>query len=157
LTDEPYTVTADVLGNVPIIPPPSAPLTIGDTVSGDISVAGEVDRYTFTLNGPRTLSFDALSNSGVQWSLSGPDGFEVQNANVFLADGHFDGAFAQSPLRLDAGSYQLTVTGGGVESYSFRLLDLAAATPIDLGATVSGQISPKTETDMYRFNVTSPG
>src|SRR5262249_50602007 len=25
------------------------------------------------------------------------------------------------------------------------------------GATVSGQISPKTETDMYRFNVTSPG
>src|SRR5262249_38359298 len=143
-----YTVTADLQGNVSV--PPTTPLTIGDTVSGDISVAGEVDRYTFTLDGPRTLSFDALSKSGVQWSLSGPDGFEVQNANIFLSDGSLDGVFAQSPLRLDAGSYQLTVTGGGVDSYSFRLLDLAAAIPIDLGAIVTGEISPKTETDMFR-------
>src|SRR5262249_22679605 len=51
--DASYTLTADLLGNVPVNPPPSTPLTIGDPVSGDISAPGEVDRYTFTLDTAR--------------------------------------------------------------------------------------------------------
>src|SRR5262249_49915073 len=131
--DASYTLTADLLGNVPVNPPPSTPLTIGDPVSGDISAPGEVDRYTFTLDTARVLAFDALSGfdngGGLNWSLRGPDGTEVQGATFSFSDDPFGQI---PPLRLDAGSYVLTVTSAGVISYSFRLLDLAAATPIEV-------------------------
>src|SRR5262249_22119391 len=114
--------------------------------------------FTFSLDTARVLVFDALSGfdngGGLTWSVTGPDGVEVQNASFSFSDG----SLRQSPpMRLDAGSYELTVTTPGVISYSFRLLDLAAATPIDVGATVTGEISPAAETDMFQFQVTSPG
>src|SRR5262249_20861833 len=88
--DASYTLTADRLGNMPITPPPSTPLTIGDPASGDISVPGEVDRYTFTLDTARVLNFDALSGfdngGGLNWSLTGPDGTEVQQAIFSFSD-----------------------------------------------------------------------
>src|SRR6185369_17541340 len=40
-----------------------------------------------------------------------------------------------------------------VGSYTFRLLDLASATPITIGSPVSGALDPATETDLYRFNI----
>lgn len=153
-----YTLTADLLGNVPVNPPPNTPLTIGDAVSGDISAPGEVDRYTFTLDSARVLAFDALSGfdngGGLGWSLTGPDGAEVPRATFSFSDDPFGQI---PPFNLDAGSYVLRVTSAGTISYSFRLLDLAAATPIDVGATVTGEISPAAETDMFQFQVTSPG
>src|SRR5262249_25785818 len=113
---------------------------------------------TFTLDTARVLNFDALSGfdngGGLPWSLTGPGGAELQNAIFSFSDG----SFAQvPPIQLDAGSYELTLTGGTTISYSFRLLDLAAATPIDVGATITGDISPAPETDMFRFDVTDTG
>src|SRR5262249_31955004 len=117
--DASYTLTGDLLGNVTITPPPSTPLTIGDPVSGDISAPGEVDRYAFSLDTARVLNFDALSGfdngGGLNWSLTGSDGAEVQNATFSFSDDPFGQI---PPMRLDAGSYVLTVTSAGTISYS---------------------------------------
>lgn len=44
-------------------------------IDGRIDVAGEVDRYTFTLNSNVRVVFDSLTaDTQLQWSLSGPQG-----------------------------------------------------------------------------------
>ena len=48
-----YTFVVVPQGNSPPAPPPSTPLTLGSTVNAAISVAGEQDRYSFTLAGAR--------------------------------------------------------------------------------------------------------
>src|SRR3546814_11517631 len=51
-----------------------------------------------------------------------------------------------------AGDYVLTVDGTGdtAGDFAFRLLDLAAATPLTLGAVTSGTIEPANATALYR-------
>ena len=41
--------------------------------------------------------------------------------------------------------------GDQTGAYSFRLWDLAQATPLTPGTPVSGTLSPANETDLYRF------
>jgi hypothetical protein len=55
---------------------------------------------------------------------------------------------------VEAGQYTLIISGSGstVGDYSFRLDDLAVAAPLNLGATISGDLSPRSETDLYQFN-----
>ena len=55
---------------------------------------------------------------------------------------------------VEAGQYTLSITGSGstVGAYSFRLDDLAAAAPLNLGATIGGDLSPRSEADLYQFN-----
>jgi len=56
-------------------------------------------------------------------------------------------------LHLPAGPYTLTVDGVGATTgaYAFRLLDLAAATPLTPGTPVTGALDPGNEADAYRF------
>ena len=130
-----YTFNAQRLTNT------TAALTLGAQVNGAITQAGQQGLYTFTLTGASQLYFDSLTNdSGMTWSLSGPCGVEVSSRTFTASD---DGGFSSSPiLNLIAGSYTLTVAGSGnhLGGYSFRLSDLAAATPLTPGTTVTGTL-----------------
>src|SRR5678816_220253 len=128
-------------------------LTLGNLVSGAIQMSGQAQRYAFTLAADSELYFDSLSNNGnLLWSLDGPTGNEVNRRS-------FNGSDAQSinypVLALPAGNYTLTVMGNGdtTADYQFRLLDLAAATPLTLGTPVSGPLNPGNSTLMYRFTI----
>ena len=57
-------------------------------------------------------------------------------------------------LNLIAGNYTLMVDGtvDHTGSYSFRLSDLASATPITPGTPVSGTLNPGNATNLYKFN-----
>ncbi len=56
-------------------------------------------------------------------------------------------------LGLPAGDYVLTVDVSGdlTAPYQFRLSDLAQAAPLTPGTPVSGDLTPASETDFYRF------
>ncbi|MER9397477.1 LEPR-XLL domain-containing protein [Mesorhizobium sp. M0615] len=130
----------------------TAALAVGTTVDGTIGHAGQENRYTFDLAGAARLYFDSLTNSNSSWSLIGPRGEEVSTRYFSSSDA---ASFSSDPmLDLSAGSYTLIVDGYGDEtgSYSFRLLDIATATPITSGTPVSGTLSTGTETALYRFD-----
>ena len=58
-------------------------------------------------------------------------------------------------MNLIPGNYTLTIDGSAdaIGAYSFRLLNLAAATPVTPGVAFSGTLNPANETDAYRFDV----
>ena len=57
---------------------------------------------------------------------------------------------------LTSGDYTLThPLGDATGSYGFRLLDLAAASPIVPGDPVTGNLPSGTETDLYQFSATA--
>ena len=131
------------------------PLTVGDTVNGSIAHAGQRDFYNFSLSEAKRLYVDALSNSNANWSLFGPRGTVVSGRNFTSTD---SGSLGGSAIYgLVAGDYTLMVDGNAdmVGSYSFRVLDIAQATALTPGTTVSSQFSPANETDLYQFNVTT--
>jgi len=131
------------------------PLTLGSTVTGNLDVAGERDRYTFTLAANALAYFDALTNNAsLNWTLAGPAGTLV-SARAFTATDSFD--FASNPaLSLVAGDYTLTLAAqqSSTGAYSFRLANLLdpALTPITPGTPFSGELTLPNETDLYRFS-----
>jgi hypothetical protein len=129
-------------------------LTLGSQVNGAITQAGQQNSYTFTLANASQLYFDSLTyDSSLTWTLSGPNGDEVGVRNFVNSDG--TGIGSTNPvLNLLAGNYTLTVSGSGdhTGSYSFRLSDLASATPITLGTTFSGTLNPGNATNLYQFS-----
>ena len=130
-----------------------AALEPGVTVAGRIGEPGQRDFYRFTLDEPRQIYFDALTNSSsLTWSLTGPRGTVVASRSFSSSD---SGNLGGSPLLdLPAGDYTLVVDGGGdlVADYGFRLLDLGQAAPLTPGTAVDGQLNPANETDAYRFD-----
>ncbi len=131
------------------------PLTLGNTVNGSIAHAGQRDFYSFSLSEAKQLYFDALSNSNVNWTLVGPRGTVVSGRNFTNTDA---GSLGGSAIYgLVAGDYTLIIDGNGdmVGNYSFRVLDIAQAMALTPGTTVSTQLSPANETDLYQFNVTA--
>src|SRR5262249_53916773 len=139
-------------------------LTLNSTVTGDITVTGERDSYTFTLASPARLLFDALLPSTsalanpLNWSLTGPRGVEVTN-RIFSASDAANFGFSNSLLDLPAGSYTLTVDGNGdaLGTYSFRLLNLTSAAAITPGTPQSGTLSSGGRgTRPYQFPTPTP-
>ncbi|MDP1667162.1 MAG: CARDB domain-containing protein [Methylobacter sp.] len=131
------------------------PLTVGDTVTGSIAHAGQRDFYNFSLSEAKQLYFDALSNTATNWTLIGPRGAVVSALDFTKSDSNYPNGSAIYDLV--AGDYTLIIDGNAdmVGNYSFRLLDIAQATPLTPGTVVSGQLSPANETDLYQFNVTA--
>ncbi|MCJ8279756.1 MAG: hypothetical protein MJK14_07470, partial [Rivularia sp. ALOHA_DT_140] len=58
---------------------------------------------------------------------------------------------------LETGEYQLVVDGSSdiTGDYSFRLLDLASATDLNLDTPVTGTLQPGTEADLFQFEATA--
>src|SRR6266850_2000940 len=118
-------------------------------IAGRIGHPGQQARYTFTLASSALLYFDTLTDSNLQWSLSGPDGSIIANRTLRYSDGPDNWPF----LGLGAGAYVLAIDGSGDETgpYAFRLLDTANAQAVTPGTPVSDVLAPGSETKMYRF------
>jgi small nuclear ribonucleoprotein (snRNP)-like protein/putative NADH-flavin reductase len=153
-----YMFNVQPIGNTPQLPFTGTALTLGSTVSDNISAAGEEDDYIFTLAGATRLYFDSLTNNGsIQWSLVGPAGTAVSNRSFPSSDANDIG---NPVISVPAGSYQLRVFGSGAATgaYSFRLSNLdtaGAANAITPGTPFSGQLNPGNETDFFSFTATA--
>lgn len=123
----------------------------GDVVEGAISVAGERDVYSFTLENEERVYFDALSNvSRLNWSLSGPTGTIIANRSFVSSDAQ---SIGDGSVLLRPGSYSITVqdTDGATDAYSFRVLKFSSAALISTGTTITGDLAPANSTRLYQF------
>jgi RHS repeat-associated protein len=132
------------------------PLQLGNnanpnTVSAAITEKGERDIYTFEGTKGQRLYFDYLSSSNQvnAWvKLVSPSGAIVPVLNSIGLGSDTE------PFTIDeTGTYRLEVDGQweSTGNYSFNLLDVGQATPINLDADVTGQLSPGFETHLYSF------
>jgi hypothetical protein len=124
-------------------------ITVGATVNGAITTAGQRQFHTFTLASPARLFFDTLRNVDFTWTLTGPPGVIVQDRQ-FLSSDSYDG---DALLNLPAGDHVIEVDASGTDTgnYAFRLVDSTAAATFTPGALVNGALAPGNSTTLYRF------
>ena len=111
---------------------------VDENGTGNISQAGEVDRYSFTLTDDEVVVFMALmteEDQGFNWSL-----YDARNNPVFEDEGIWFGNRI-GDLTLDAGTYTLDVYGSGSDTgyYGFQSWFITAPdyNEIGLGAVIS--------------------
>ncbi|MES2790039.1 MAG: putative Ig domain-containing protein [Planctomycetota bacterium] len=135
-----------------IADPPTS-IILDQLVSGTISVANEIDEYTFTVAAGQLAYFDQISLTGgtgstVSWKLSNPSGAQV-----------FSWPFAdRDTIELVAGTYTLRVQGTQAgANYSFRVIDVppTSSTAISLDATQSGTLGVRGEAANFTFSATA--
>jgi len=123
------------------------------TVAGAINIQGEQDHYEFTVEEPRRVVFDSLTNrSDLSWTLDGPSG-QVTNRTFSNTDYN-----AGSPaFELAAGKYKLTVDGqnDALGDYALRIIDADAAADMTPGVEVTGTLDSGNKTAVYRFSGTA--
>ncbi|MBL8134813.1 MAG: hypothetical protein JNL42_23335, partial [Anaerolineae bacterium] len=149
-------------------PPQNFAISIGDTVSDGVPVAGAgnleapgaLDLYTFSGTAGQSVIFDVLSGSASQigWRLNAPDGTAL-----------FDTVLGDRQQALtQTGTYTLTLRGNGIVStgaYSLRLLLVPAPQnfAISIGDSVSdgvpaagaGNLETAGALDLYTFSGTA--
>jgi large repetitive protein len=126
------------------------PLTLGARVTTAIVHPGDQAVYTFTGTTGQRLYYDSRQTnaSSCLVSLASPTG-----GNIFSISSGSD----YGPLTLpQTGTYSLALSGSGdtTATLSFQLLDLGAASLVNLGTTITDSLSDQTETRLYRFNGT---
>ncbi|MBE9097758.1 hypothetical protein [Tychonema sp. LEGE 07203] len=132
----------------------TTPYQIGDTASGTISEAGEQDTYTFPGTIGQKLWFDSLENSPANLTLKlvDPDGVTVFGE---WYNGQYASYDREPVILTKEGNYKLIVDGSADsagDTYSFRLLDLAAGEQLTLDSPISGDFgSSKREAKVYKF------
>uniref|UniRef100_UPI0030D90977 putative Ig domain-containing protein n=1 Tax=Tychonema sp. LEGE 07196 TaxID=1828665 RepID=UPI0030D90977 len=132
----------------------TTPYQIGDTASGTISEAGEQDTYTFPGTIGQKLWFDSLENSPANLTLKlvDPDGVTVFGE---WYNGQYASYDREPVILTKQGNYKLIVDGSADsagDTYSFRLLDLAAGEQLTLDSPISGDFgSSKREAKVYKF------
>jgi hypothetical protein len=85
--------------NVQRVDDMTVPLALNAPVRDSIATAGEINRYSFTLNQPTRVVFDSLTDSGsLFWSLSGPGGTAVAGRQFSKSDGTVLGGEPAIPL-----------------------------------------------------------
>ncbi|MGO7413302.1 hypothetical protein ACC810_36410, partial [Rhizobium ruizarguesonis] len=149
-----YTFNVTSQGHVELPAPTGADIVLGETKQGEITAEGEQDDYVFSVTQPKQILFDTLSNTpDLLWDLVGPQGEVVSSRSFANSDAWTIGSDATLLLKVP-GIYRLRVQGNGpsVGSYTFRLLDLAAANPITSGQLVEGNLATGRETLLYRFD-----
>ncbi|MCP5367599.1 MAG: LEPR-XLL domain-containing protein, partial [Hyphomicrobiales bacterium] len=149
-----HTTAADYTFNVQLISDDTDTLALDETKVGRIDHAGQKDHYDFTLAEDKRVIFDSLlRTSGLSWSLTGPQGTEVDGRALHQSDSLDLGG--NTVLDLVAGDYRLTIDGSGatMESYAFRLLDFDGAMAVTPGTEVSGTIG---DDDVYTSVVHGP-
>ncbi|MBD2459072.1 putative Ig domain-containing protein [Nostoc sp. FACHB-87] len=123
-------------------------LTLGETISGTLTKAGQQDIYRFNASAGQRIFFDGLGSTNLATNarLVSPTGVEI------LGNTRSDRNSA--PLILtESGEYSLIVSAGDrTDNYSFRLLDLdAPTTSINLNTVVSGTVTTALATEVYQF------
>ncbi|HEY7118908.1 MAG TPA: hypothetical protein VH475_20125, partial [Tepidisphaeraceae bacterium] len=144
--------SGDYSFNVRPVVDATTPITVGATVNGTIASAGQQQKYTLNLASDAKLYFDSLVNVDFSWSMTGPRGTVV---GVRSFQGSDAGELNGDPtLDLPAGTYTISVSGGGATTgnFSFRLLDFAAATAYTPGSDQAGTLTPGKATTIYRFD-----
>jgi hypothetical protein len=131
----------------------ATPLDLGDTVSGEIGVAAEMDAFTFTgAAGDRVLTRLVRTSGSLEPEVRiySPDGtYQCSKNGLLISD-------SVCTLRLD-GVHTLLATdrvGTGTGDYALYIQnasDLGNATPIDFDETASGDIGMAAEMDTFTF------
>ncbi|HLJ17180.1 MAG TPA: PKD domain-containing protein, partial [Bryobacteraceae bacterium] len=148
-----------VITAIPVSPPPS--MTCGDIMSGSITAAGQVDRYTFTgtANGIVTLTL----------ADTGGFGFGIDAvANVFAPSGKpvvGFGANGQQQLTLaETGTYVVQVQANNLASTGTYNLGLVCRSPMvqpstgmSCGSLPQGSITAAAQVNQYTFAGTANG
>jgi RHS repeat-associated protein len=126
-------------------------VNIGELINANIGEKGEQDYYLFNGTIGQRIILDELSPITsprfAEFKLISPSGKEVLSTYLDTSD-------ETQPFTLtEAGSYRIVVDGylETVGNYSFRLLDLDNATPLQLDTTISGQLNPGSTTQLYKF------
>jgi hypothetical protein len=104
-------------------------LTLGSTVTGNLAQPGDRANYSFTLDAAKRLWFDSFSERyNIVWRILDADGLPV-----FSDRDLYDYSNRYDPFLLKAGSYTLQIDGivAAAGAYSFRLVDMGAAGPVD--------------------------
>ncbi|MBS0642216.1 MAG: hypothetical protein JSS43_20310, partial [Proteobacteria bacterium] len=128
-------------------------IALNTRIDSAIESPGQTRSFTFSLASATQLFMDVLSpiDNGYIWTLTGPNG--VVDARRFVQSDSYN--FSGNPLlSLGVGAYTLTITAEAdrAAAFSFRLLDVAAATAITPGTPLSGSINPGSETDIYTLD-----
>ncbi|PSF35821.1 hypothetical protein C7H19_15470 [Aphanothece hegewaldii CCALA 016] len=130
----------------------TAPMTIGNTISGSISEAGEQDTYTFTGTVGQQLFYDALGGDYFRLKLFDPTGREI-----FNTDSRYDRVPYNVLVLSMNGTYRVVVDGDGeaTGNYKFRLIDRASSSIVNLDTDIAGTLdNDSLESDTYRFTIT---
>ncbi|NEP10260.1 MAG: DUF4114 domain-containing protein [Symploca sp. SIO2C1] len=129
----------------------TASINFGEVIAGDILEAGQTNTYTFTGTENQRLIFDSLSQAS---------NYNILSAEIYspsgkqLIDYDFRYNDPDAFTLHESGTYQVVVDASGTNtsSYSFRLLDFADATEVNLDTPFNGNLGDsKLETDLYRF------
>ncbi len=130
-------------------PTTTTALTLGTAVSSTIAQPGEMKEYTFTGAIGQRLYYDGLGNnttSTIYAQLLSPSGQSV----FYNGDADSD----RSPFTLtEAGTYKLVIDGylDNIGNYGFKLIDAGAAPVIKSGDTITSNLTPGLESDIYRI------
>ena len=131
-------------------------VTRGTPITGEISVAGEQDTYTFEGTENQWLWFDSLATaSGIEARLYSPSGTNLWRTSPTTDNGHNVAGDREPTFLKETGTYRLVVDALGetTGSYNFRLLDLDAdVTSVELGTNITGNFGEsKREAHLYNF------
>ncbi|MEG3977398.1 Ig-like domain-containing protein, partial [Microcoleus sp. herbarium8] len=145
-------VTPDDI-TAPIVPGSNAS---PNSVYGELKEKGETDFYTFTGEVGQRIYFDRLFYNipNPEWwlgentaKLIAPSGTSQGIRNLQYAD---DG----EPITLkESGTYRIEIDAitENTGTYSFSVLDLNAATPLEPDTDISGTLNSGQETHLYQF------
>jgi RHS repeat-associated protein len=125
----------------------STAIQLGATVTDTLPTGQETKIYRFqgTAGQKIILDGDSLANNRATMRLITPTG-----VTLYGGDANLD----SSPIGLpEAGTYYVIISGfqNSSSNVGFRVLDLAAATPLTIGASVSGTLPLGNETALYQF------
>jgi pimeloyl-ACP methyl ester carboxylesterase len=124
-------------------------LNINQRVTGTVPTPYSTDQWTFSAAANTQVQFDLLatSASGLNFSLTGPNGF-----NGFT---NITGSSTLITLP-SSGTYTLTVqgTGGAVGSFAFEMAQ-TSLTPLTLGSPFNGVFSGNGQPQLFTINVPS--
>lgn len=132
----------------------------GPTVVGEISSPGEIDVYTFDVTSFGTYTIETSGNSDTVMTLFGPD----SPGNELAINDDGGAAFnSRISMNLSAGNYLVRIrlfNAAITGSYSIGLTSAGSSAVPQLlvdGPMLDAAISAGNESDLYRFEVQSPG
>ncbi len=137
------------------VPESRQAISLGDTVSGSISVSGASPQYTFSLTELTHLYVDVLAGAfDFTWSLEGPAGTLINRASF----SDTEQVIPAPLLGLPIGEYTVTIDAPreNTGDFEFRVLDLSDVPALALGESMTGTLSPGPSSRAYSFDA-APG